>query len=446
MTERPVCFIVMPFGVKRVDRGMRIDFDRIYAELIVPAIEVAGLQAVRADVEITGGVIHKKMYERIALSEFAIFDLTTSSPSIFYYLGIRHALKRSNTILMFAEDIRLSFDLGAMRGIPYTLDERGNPADKAFQGRLAANLQNTSAQRNDSPLFKLLEDPENLDTYLNRDQTDYSNRIRQELEIARSRGISAISQIEDEIGHIPSQQSDLVIDLFLSYRAAQGWEQMISLVSKMSAELRNTPMVQEQLGLALHRTGRSEEAERILLELTERRGKSSETESLLGRIFVDRWNNSITASGEPPAGHRFLLRQAIEHYVSAYNLDIRNVYPGVNAAMLMELDDTVDPRQADMARSVIYAAMLQSTSRDTDYWDTSTLLELCVLVGEKEKALQYLEKALASMREPWLGEATIHNLRLIRESRTRRGEEAGWIGELESMLSGALPSSRRIGG
>jgi hypothetical protein len=43
---------------------------------------------------------------------------------------------------------------------------------------------------------------------------------------------------------------------------------MITLVPKMSSLLASTVMVHEQLGLALNRTGRGEEAKKILLELS----------------------------------------------------------------------------------------------------------------------------------------------------------------------------------
>ena len=47
MAERPLCFIVMPFGLKKdPGGGPDIDFDRIY---IQPSIEAAGMEPVRAD-------------------------------------------------------------------------------------------------------------------------------------------------------------------------------------------------------------------------------------------------------------------------------------------------------------------------------------------------------------------------------------------------------------
>jgi hypothetical protein len=58
MTQRPLCFVLMPFGTKPAAGGATIDFDTVYKELIVSAIEQAGLEPLRADEEMTGGVIH----------------------------------------------------------------------------------------------------------------------------------------------------------------------------------------------------------------------------------------------------------------------------------------------------------------------------------------------------------------------------------------------------
>ena len=44
-------FVAMPFGVKRDSQGNEIDFNRVYTELIRPALEDAGLEAFRADEE-----------------------------------------------------------------------------------------------------------------------------------------------------------------------------------------------------------------------------------------------------------------------------------------------------------------------------------------------------------------------------------------------------------
>src|SRR5215211_2864651 len=92
--QRPLCFVLMPFGRKPSAGGGTIDFDAVYKDLIAPAIAEAGLEPLRADEEMTGGVIHKPMFERLILCEFAVADLTTANANVFYELGVRHAVRK----------------------------------------------------------------------------------------------------------------------------------------------------------------------------------------------------------------------------------------------------------------------------------------------------------------------------------------------------------------
>ncbi len=65
--NKPLCFVLMPFGKKPDLSGKQVDFDAVYQDLIRPAIEAAGLEPLRADEEMTGGLIHKPMFERLIL-------------------------------------------------------------------------------------------------------------------------------------------------------------------------------------------------------------------------------------------------------------------------------------------------------------------------------------------------------------------------------------------
>ena len=53
----------MPFGKKIGQEGIEFDFDYISEHLIKPAIIAAGLSPIRADAEVTDGIIHKAMYD-----------------------------------------------------------------------------------------------------------------------------------------------------------------------------------------------------------------------------------------------------------------------------------------------------------------------------------------------------------------------------------------------
>ena len=233
--HRPLCFVLMPFGKKPATAGSAIDFDAVYQELIAPAIEAAGLEPLRADEEMTGGIIHKPMFERLILCEYAVADLTTANANVFYELGIRHAVRPYSTVLLFAEaGSQLPFDVAPLRAIPYRLSTEGTPADDGqAQSSLTARLLDAQNAVPDSPIFQLMEGFPEIDhtkTDVFRDRVRYCAEVKERLAAARKQGRDALRIIEQELGPIKDNESGVVIDLFLSYRAVKAWQDMIDLV------------------------------------------------------------------------------------------------------------------------------------------------------------------------------------------------------------------------
>lgn len=129
--NRPMCFVLMPFGVKPDFNNALVNFDVIYRDLIAPAIVEVELEPLRADEEVAGGIIHKPMFERLILCEYAVADLTTANANVFYELGLRHAARPSSTISIFSDTSRLPFDVAPIRVLPYKLNAAGEPANPA---------------------------------------------------------------------------------------------------------------------------------------------------------------------------------------------------------------------------------------------------------------------------------------------------------------------------
>ena len=267
----------------------------------------------------------------------------------------------------------------------------------------------------------------------------YSERIKDQLAEARGLakgdrawGRQAIADVRAGLGRLADVETVIIIDLFLSYRAVMAWDEMIALVDEMPKELKETVLVQEQVGLALNRAGRGEEAERVLTSLIKWRGPSSETCGILGRVYKDRWEtalkqgDSILAEGS--------LEQAIEAYRRGFEADWRAAFPGVNAVTLMELKQPPDPERERLSPLVAYATERRLAAGKPDYWDYATLLELAILARDEERAKFAFKKAVPIFREKWELETTARNLRLIREARKHRGEEVAWADAIERDL------------
>ncbi len=434
---RPLCFVLMPFGQKPNATGGIIDFDSVYRELIGPAIENADLQPIRADEEMTGGIIHKPMFERLILCEYAVADLTTANPNVFYELGIRHAVRPCTTVLLFAETSRLPFDVAPLRALPYRLNAAGLPDNvEKNRGALVERLKHARERADkDSPIFQMVDgfpDIAHIKTDVFRDRVQYSVQMKAKLTGARRGGLEAVRKVEQEMENIADQESGVVIDLFLSYRAVKGWKEMIALAGRMPEPLAATILVQEQLALALNRDGQGEQAEQVLKELLNNRGPSSETYGILGRVFKDRWEAAV--KGGEKALARGLLDKAMDAYLKGFEADWRDTYPGINAVTLMELRDPPDPRRERLIPVIAYAVERCIAMGKPDYWDYATLLELVVLAKDEERAMKTLSDALAAIREVWEPETTARNLRLIREAREKRREIVPWAKEVEEEL------------
>ncbi|MET0851108.1 MAG: TRAFs-binding domain-containing protein [Candidatus Rokuibacteriota bacterium] len=418
--------------------GVTVDFDVVYQELIVPGVEAAGLEPLRADQELTGGIIHKPMFERLILCEFAVADLTAANANVFYELGVRHAVRPASTLLLFADGVgQQPFDVGLLRAVPYKLGPDGRPerldADRAA---ITTRLRAARDMAADSPVYQLVDgfpDIQRLKTDVFRDRVRYRDEVKSRLADARKQGADAVLAVEASLHPIDDQEAGVVIDLFLSYRAVRAWEEMVALARKMAEPLARSVMVQEQLALALNRAGRGEEAERVLLQLLDAQGPSSETYGILGRVYKDRWEaankegQSFLAEG--------LLDKAIDAYVKGFEADPRDAYPGINAVTLMEIRNPPDPRRERLVPVVAYAVERRIGATRPDYWDFATQLELAVLAKDRAAASASLGRALAAVREPWEAETTARNLRLIREARAQRGEPVAWADEVERALT-----------
>jgi tetratricopeptide (TPR) repeat protein len=437
--HRPLCFVLMPFGRKPAPSGATIDFDAVYRDVIRPAICDAGLAPIRADEELGGGIIHKPMFERLILCDYAVADLTTANANVFYELGVRHAVRPHTTVLIAAEGNRPPFDLAMERRLHYALSDAGLPTNvEAARHALTGQLVAAKEAMTDSPIFQLLTDlpvpvVDRLKTDIFRQQVEYSERAKRQLATARSSGVDALRAVEAGLGPIRDVEAGVVIDLFLSYRAVRAWDDMIGLVDRMPKPLGGTVLVQEQLGFALNRLERRAEAEDVLRRVIERHGPSSETFGLLGRVYKDRWRAALGAGQRLEA--RGFLDRAIETYLRGYAADQRDPYPGLNALTLIEVRGTGHPRQAQLLAAVGYALGNRLASGQADYWDEASRVELAILQRDEAGAIEAAGDALAAVREPWEAESTAGNLRMIREAREARGDALDWARQIEDELA-----------
>jgi tetratricopeptide (TPR) repeat protein len=438
----PLCFVMMPSGTRSDPSGAVVDFDAVYRQLIAPAVRAAGLEPLRADRDAAGAPARARLSEGLMLCEFALADLTGAQPAAYYALGLRHGLHAAPAILLFAGGMPRDHDPAAAPALSYRVASDGTPADAATGGAALQRLLAAARAARDgaaplSPVFRLVEragqgEIARLKTDVFRERADYAPQVRERLARARESGRDALHRLAAELGRADELEAGVAIDLLLSYRALGDWPAMTEFVAQLAAPLARSVMVREQLGLALNRLKRHDEAERVLQELIAERGPSSETNALLGRVYKDRWLEA-RAAGDGAAARRFLAR-AIEAYLGGFEADWRDAFPGINAATLMELSDPPDPRRADILPLVAYAVERRLGAGGPDYWDWAAALEIAVLRGNAAGAADAGRRALAAVREDWEAESTARTLALIRTAREARGEHLAWAAEIEGAL------------
>ena len=443
----------MPFGAKKDPAGgPDIDFDAIYEKAMQPAVESAGMECIRADEERTGGIIHKPMFERLLLCDFALADLTTANANVFYELGIRHAARPATTLAIFAKNTRLPFDVNFLRALPYELGA-GNAFTDAEAGPLRSGIERKLRELRelarqggaaDSPVYQLLADfgpPDisRLKTDVFRDRALYSNKRKSALARARQNGdLGGLAAIEKELGDLDGCEAGVLVDLFLSYRAVKAWDNMIELYARLPAVLERSAMMREQYALALNRAKRPQEAIAVLDSLVKEKGPSSETLGILGRVYKDLWARAVESGNGVLA--RGYLKQAIDAYKRGFDADWRDGFPGINAVTLLDIEGSAESQaqKEELLPVVRFAVRQRLKGGNPDYWDYATLLELAVLAGDEQEAGERLSDALAHVREPkWEPESTANNLLLIRAAREKRGTAQPWLADVIGALKSA---------
>jgi O-acetyl-ADP-ribose deacetylase (regulator of RNase III) len=137
------CFVIMPYGTRKDIDGKDVDFDRVYESMIKPAVKgVGGLECLRCDDIAEPGWIHERMLLHILQDRVAIVDTSTLNANVFYELGVRHALRRSVTVLIHRKGTSWPFNIAGMSSIEYSPTPKGIEQARATIGTFIVNALN----------------------------------------------------------------------------------------------------------------------------------------------------------------------------------------------------------------------------------------------------------------------------------------------------------------
>lgn len=450
---KPLLFVVMPFGKKKDQTSIvEINFDIIYEKAIKPAAEKAQVEVIRADEERSGGIIHIPMFERLLLAEIVIADLTIQNPNVYYELGIRHCSRPRSTILIFAKENNLPFDVGIVRAIPYVLnngvlsDEEGEKLSTLLETKLEEAKKDLKTI--DSPLFQVISKFPGINlphevTESFRDRAKRIESVREKLEEARMLGENDkakinMKKIEDSFGDFNETHSELLVDLMLSYRDIKAWDEMINLIERMPKEIRTiSTTINEQYAMALNRRNQNndrQKAKKVLDSVIKEFGISPENCGIYGRIYKDLYEDNLE-KGDTEITLGF-LDQAIEWYIKGFELDPRDYYPGINAATLLfcKGDESSLQKLTTLLHTVIFSVARRGGINSQDYWDVATALEAAVLNEDWELAERATQRLLTLDAPTWNYETTVKNLKIIENTRLSKGIENDKLKKIIDLL------------
>ena len=471
---KPLCFVLMPFGVKTDGNKKEINFDNVYNSFIKPAIIAAGLEPIRADEETSGGFIHKPMYERLMYCDFALADLSFANANVFYELGIRHALKPFTTISIFEVGTKIPFDTAPLRTFPYVYENDEVQDVKIKIGGLASYInEGVNSQTKDSPigqlipLYKfpdlnyLLQDADSFrkKTIAVKEQKEELNQLakqwkaigktkaatddeKKKVKEDQQKVVDKIKAIQQSEGTNLRFNLDLLYAFINAYKTVNAFKEVTEMLQPLLATgNKNNPLddnvyIRQQLSLAYNKIKNREDAEEVLKPITEKYGPDPETNGLLGAVYKGLMDDNLNDK-DLSAAYRV---NAINAYVEGFEADPRDYYPGINALTLMFFSDEPDERFSKFFPLVSYATERALRTKAKDYWAQATALELSALGLNEKDAVKYYNASLVCKPDDWMKETTAKNLRKIydKASKENNGEGLAWLKDIAVKLYPAV--------
>jgi tetratricopeptide (TPR) repeat protein len=449
---KPHAFIAMPFGTKPGADGKDIDFNRIYAELLKPALEDAGCEVFRADEEQRAGDIRTDMFQELLVADLVLADLTIDNPNVWYELGVRHALRARGVVLVQGPRPTSPFDIYTDRKIRYGLkdgapDPATRDADRAAIAAMARATLASSTRRMVSPVYTLLphlQQPEWRQLLMNGDN-EFGAAYQQwqsRMDIARQKlRIGDILVLADE-----TPVRALAVEARVhAGRSMVRMQQFAFALEQFDSALAIDPehlVARQQRVICLGRLGRFEEARETVRRLTEAQPQDPECWALAGRVEKEAWlerfrpaDGGAATPGtlrDAASGEDALLAEAIAPYQKAFTTDPAHFYSGINALTLNVLrahlggehdPDLTDRLLAGLRWSV--ASALERTPKD--YWARASQAELSLLCFERAAVQRDWKAAVAvaAAGKDWFAlDSSRQTLQLLAELGFRAEETA----------------------
>ena len=409
-----ICYVSMAFGVKHeAASGRTVDYERVYRELIKPAVEQAGLAFQRAD-DFVGSLIHKDIAKAVITADVMLADVSSGNANVMYELGIRHALRRGATVLLTST--ALPFNIAHAYALRYDVAPDGGPEPAGLNGIRSqlADVLHQKAERpvSDSPLYEYF--PE-LRIELPADLQPPELRRRTypaEAQVSPTRGPdrkTAVARAEQVTRSAKDVDPQAYLDLLRRYRDLSEWDEVVRLAGELPSEVAGLPHVAHTVSLAQERLGNIDAAIDVLKRHVSLTGGDPETRGLLGSLYKKRYFADGSAEN---------LDAAIDQYRRAFDGNRQDLYLGRNLVQLLhrKSDDSARDELAKLLPELRGLAEQRVADPVHDYWVLDSAVILAVITpADWLNAEALVNQMLALRPEAWMLDATRTELQGVLE-------------------------------
>ncbi|XP_032304919.1 mitogen-activated protein kinase kinase kinase 6 isoform X2 [Coturnix japonica] len=349
--------------------------------------------------------------ERFYNADVAVVELSDAvcQPSLFYHLGVRESFDMPHNVLLcprtampapraLQDDIcQKNSDLcGSYTFIPYTVSAHGAvlcSEDGAEPPQPPGHTEPLTPLT--TRLVRLLERvPTDSCGYFRETLRRDVRRVR---ELFRGEQLSReLRRIQQRLDSVELLSLDIVVTLLLSYRDAQDYDSIISLVDTLrslpTCDVAEQPNIRFHYAFALsqrNRAGDREKALLVLLPAVQHQDTAApDLLCLCGRIYKDMFISSGLSNTE-------MRDRALHWYSKAFELE-PSLHAGINAAVLLVASGHRFHSSPRLQHIGVKLSCLQGRQGSPEelrhYWDVGFCLGAGILANDMGKVIQASEK------------------------------------------------------
>jgi tetratricopeptide (TPR) repeat protein len=391
MNYSNICFVIMPFGKKKVGRK-KVNFDEIFDNIFMPAInatklpEGGNLIARRTDKDFFTGNISLEMFHYIEYSRFALADISGLNANVFYELGVRHRAHQAGTAIFKQLASPIPFDINQIKAFPYEYEPQEN---------IAKSQQLITQVLEESLVQNRIDSPVRLALMAQQMQTNNVESLLHQAENAiRKHNLpEAIAKFKEAIA-VERNNPKLYLKLGLFYKEQSKWLEALDALTKAtnlagdySDAFREKGIVENQIWRKSPNLTTGEESLQKAIELNP---DDFDAYASLGGILrrLER------------------LEESLAMYQRATEISRGNPYPLLNELKLylvINQSPSIENKYKfylKRAERTLCAQVENEQPLDTP-WSFFNLSEVCLYLGDKEGFLKYLDEGMVSATGKW---------------------------------------------